>query len=114
MNTKPDLIAWFLQSFETVNREKAAGGYVNVPRTMGLVAVKNGKFLLTPAGKQFFTTQDTGFLYDTFAENVFGVEDIVEFLRTADEPQTEESILEFLKENLDVEWTTFAQVNFRL
>jgi hypothetical protein len=30
------------------------------------------------------------------------------------EPQSEEAIMDFMKQNLDVEWTTYAQVNFRL
>lgn len=55
-----------------------------------------------------------GLLYDTFAANIFAIEEIVEFLETSGEPQTEEAIMDFLKQNLDVEWSTFAQVNFRL
>jgi len=114
VNTKAKLVDWFMQTFDTVKSPKTAGGYVNVPRTMGLVVVKNGKFSLTPAGKQVLTTKDMGFLYDTFAANIFAIADIVEFLETAGEPQTEEAIMDFLKQNLDVEWSTFAQVNFRL
>lgn len=114
INTKVKLIDWFMHTFDTVNSPKTAGGYVNVPRTMGLVIAKSGKILLTPAGKQVLTTKDIGFLYDTFAANIFAIEEIVEFLETSGEPQTEEAIMDFLKQNLDVEWSTFAQVNFRL
>ncbi len=32
----------------------------------------------------------------------------MEFLQTYGEPQTEEDVFEFLRENPDVEWSTFA------
>ncbi len=114
VNTKSKLINWFLESFDTVNSEKTATGYVMVPRTMGLVDAKNGKFFLTAPGKKVLETRNLDLLYETFADNVFGIDEIVEYLETAGEPQSEEDILEFLKQNLDVEWSTFAQVNFRL
>ncbi len=57
---------------------------------------------------------DRGLLYSVFSKNILGIEEIMEFLKTAREPQTEATVLAFLKENLGIEWTTFAQVNFRL
>jgi hypothetical protein len=41
-------------------------------------------------------------------------DDIYEYLKTSSTPLNEEEILNYLKDNFDIEWTTFAQVNFRL
>ncbi len=35
-------------------------------------------------------------------------------MKTTEEVQSQQSILEYLKGNFDIEWSTFAQVNFRL
>jgi hypothetical protein len=53
-------------------------------------------------------------LYDTISKNILAFDDIFQFLKTIGEPQSQEQILEYLKENFDIEWSTFAQVNFRL
>ena len=74
----------------------------------------DGKFKLTTDGKHVFETKDCDVLYLVIAKNILGIEEIVEFLKTAEEPQSEANVMNFLKENLGVEWTTFAQVNFRL
>ena len=114
VNTRGKLIDWFLRTFDTVKSAKSAAGYVNVPRAMGLITGKDGKLTLTPSGEKVLETGDIAFLYETFAENVFAIEEILKYLEASAEPQTEEDVFEFLRENLDVEWTTFAQVNFRL
>jgi HJR/Mrr/RecB family endonuclease len=114
VNTKEDAVKWFIETFDTVNSENTAGGYVNVPRSMGLISLEDGRIALTDTGKAFCETSDPRVVFDAMAANVLGVEDILEFLSTAGEPQDEETILEFLRDNLDIEWTTFAQVNFRL
>jgi len=114
VNTRGELIGWFLRTFDTVKSAKSAAGYVNVPRAMGLITGKDGKLALTHSGEKVLETRDIGFLYETFAENVFAIEEIVKYLEASTEPQNEEHVFEFLRENLDVEWTTFAQVNFRL
>jgi HJR/Mrr/RecB family endonuclease len=114
VETKADAVRWFLATFDTVDSENTAGGYVNVPRSMGLISLEDGRITLTDAGAEFCRTRDADVVFDALVENVLGVEDILEFLSTAGEPQGEETILEFLRDNLDIEWTTFAQVNFRL
>lgn len=35
-------------------------------------------------------------------------------MKSTEEVQSQHGILEYLKENFDIEWSTFAQVNFRL
>ncbi len=112
--TNAELLGWFLKEYEQVQSEKTALGYATVPRTIGLTTIVNGKVILTNEGKQAQATRNADFIYTVLAKNVLGVEEIMEFLKTAKEPQTESDVLAFLKDNLDIDWTTFAQVNFRL
>ena len=63
---------------------------------------------------EILESQDLDLLYDTISKNILAFDDIVEFMKTSEEVQSEQSILVFLKENFDIEWSTFAQVNFRL
>jgi hypothetical protein len=87
---------------------------VFVPKSMGLINIKEGIYSLSDDGKKYFENKSLDILYNIISKNIYAFEDIVEYLKTADSPQTEEDILEYLKENLGVEWTTFAQINFRL
>jgi len=113
-NTRADLIKWYIKNFATVKSEKTANGYVNVPQNMGLTRSKNGKIQITKEGQEILSSQDFDLLYDTISNNILAFDDIVEFMKTSGEVQSEQSILEYLKENFDIEWSTFAQVNFRL
>ena len=112
--TKTDYVRWLMATFEQVRSEKTANGYVNVPRSIGLTTVVEGKIRLTPDGERVRESKDRDILFGILAKNILGIDEIMEFLKTTQEPQTEANVLAFLKENLGVEWTTFAQVNFRL
>jgi HJR/Mrr/RecB family endonuclease len=111
---KKSLIQWVIANFENVNSEKTTWGYINVPRNMGLIDFNNGKGVLTESGKKYLLTRDLNFLYDTISRNILAFDDVYQFMKTVKVPQKEEQILEYLKENFDIEWTTYAQVNFRL
>lgn len=113
-NDKKGLINWVLKNFDNVKSEKTTWGYINVPKNMGLIYFRDGICNLTDAGEQYLRTKDLQFLYDTISKNILAFDDIYQFLKTVDEPQSQEQILEYLKENFDIEWSTFAQVNFRL
>lgn len=113
-NTRADLINWYIRNFENVRSEKTANGYINVPRSMGLTKLKNGEVHLTNEGQEVLSNKDLEFLYETISNNILAFDDIVEFMKTSKEVQTEQSVLEYLKENFDIEWSTFAQVNYRL
>jgi len=113
-DTRDLLVSWFTKTFDVVKSPKTALGYVGVPRTMGLTRTESGKIKLTIEGEKVLASKDQNHLYDIFAANVFAIDEIMEFFKTSKEPQTEEDILEFLRENLNVGWTTHAQVNFRL
>ena len=80
INTKSKLTEWFLKNYDSVKSRKTTIGYINVPRTMGLVDISNGKIILTEAGVKVAAEHDLKFLYETFAQNVFGINEIVEFL----------------------------------
>jgi restriction endonuclease Mrr len=113
-NEKKQLIKWVIENFDNVKSEKTTWGYINVPRNMGLIYVKDGKCLLTDDGRTYFKTKNFDFLYNTISKNILAFDDIYQFLKTIEEPQSQEQILDYLKENFDIEWSTVAQVNFRL
>lgn len=114
INTKDKLIKWFMQNFDSVKSEKTVQGYLNVPRSMGLVKVELGKFIITNDGIQYLKNKNLSFLYEVISKNVLAFDDIVEYLKTSNVPKNEEQIQEFILENFDVEWATFNQLNFRL
>ncbi|MNY60443.1 hypothetical protein D3C86_1969950 [compost metagenome] len=51
------------------------------------------------------------FLFETISKNIVAFEEIYQFLI---EPKSEQDILEYVVENFDANWSTLAQVNFRL
>lgn len=109
-----DLINWFLSEFDTVSSENTASGYINVPKNMGLIESVNKVFKLTEAGTEYLKNKDYSFLYSTISKNIIAFDDIYEFLENSDESQTEQNVLDYVKENFDIQWSTFAQINFRL
>ena len=112
--SKKGIISWMLKAYDNVKSEKTSWGYINVLRNMGLIVFKDGAFNLFEEGKRYLNTKDIGFLYETISRNILAFDDIYQFLKTIGEPQSQEKILDYLKENFDIEWTTYAQVNFRL
>lgn len=114
VNTRDKLIRWYKTKFENVNSDRTADGYIKVPRSMGLTYLENGKVKLTEDGQEILRNHDLNLLYETISSNILAFDDIIEFMKTTGEVQSEHSILEYLKENFDIEWSTFAQVNFRL
>ena len=114
VNTKKDIIKWFIQNFENVKSERTAEGYLFVPKSMGLVGINNGEYHLTKEGEKYLENQDLEELYNIISDNIFVFEEIFEFIKNSEEPKSEKEILEYLKENFDIEWTSFAQTNFRI
>jgi len=114
INTKSKLIRWFIDNYDNVKSERTAQVYIFVPKSMGLVTIKQGKYLLTNDGDTYLQSRDLNFLYGIITKNIFALDEIMEYLKTAKEPKDEKNILEYLEDNLGVGWTTYAQVNFRL
>jgi len=112
--TKNTLINWFKETFETVQSDKSASGYVLVPKSMGLIDSRNGEYFLTEDGKNYLKSKNVGELYNTISKNIFGIEEILELLKTSNKPLVTDEILEYLNENYNAQWETFAQTNFRL
>jgi len=113
-SSKNDLVKWFLDNYDNVNSKKTAGGYTNVPRSMGLIEVKNGVYSLTQDGKTYLSKNNNKVLYEIIHRNIFAIEEVMQFLTSSEEPQKEQDVLDYLTENHGVTWTTFAQVSFRL
>ena len=112
--TRQELINWFIKNYDTVSSENTASGYINVPKNMGLIESRNKKFELTDEGIEYLKNKDFNFLYDTISKNILAFDDVYEFIENSDEPQSEQNVLDFVNENFDVQWSTFAQINFRL
>lgn len=112
-DTKKKLISWYMKNFN-VNSETTAYGYIHVPKNMGLIDIKNGKYFLTEDGKKYLKSKDLSLLYETISKNIFAFDEILEFLKTSKEPKNEQDILNYLNENFDAKWESFAQTTFRL
>jgi hypothetical protein len=97
-----------------VKSERTANGYINVPQNMGLTISDNGKIIITTEAEKILNDNDIDLLYEMISRNILVFDEIVEYIKNREEVQSQQSILEYLKENFDIEWTTFAQVNFRL
>lgn len=113
-STREDIVNWFVKSFENVSSMKTASGYLNVPKNMGLIKFENGFCVLTSAGEEYYKSKNKEFLFKTISDNILAFGEIQQFLIDSEEPKTEQDILEFIVDNFNVEWSTLAQVNFRL
>jgi restriction system protein len=113
-NTKKGLVKWYIDGFENVKSEATTQGYISVPKNMGLTKFVNGMYFLTEDGAQYFKSKSKELLYEIISKNILAFGDIYEYLKLSSKPLDEEEILTYLKDSFDIEWTTFAQVNFRL
>lgn len=113
-NSRNGLSKWYLDNFENVTSEGTTQGYINVPKNMGLTQFSNGIFSLTVDGENYIKKKDKELLYEIIAKNILAFDDVYEYIKTSATPISEEEVLSYLKENFNIEWTTFAQVNFRL
>ena len=113
-SSRVDLVEWFVKSFDNVSSKKTANGYLNVPKNMGLIDFENGVCILTPAGNQYRNEKDLEFLFQTISANIMAFKEVHQFLLSSPEAKSEQEVLEYIVENFDVEWSTLAQVNFRM
>lgn len=113
-STRDELVQWFVDSFENVSSHKTANSYLNVPKNMGLIDFKNGICIITQEGEEFRDNKNLEFLFNTISANILAFEEVHQFLLSSPEPKSDKEVLEYVVENFDVDWTTFAQVNFRL
>lgn len=111
---RDELINWFADNYDNVSSLKTANGYLNVPKNMGLIIFNNGFCFLSEAGKEYLKSQDLEFLYKTISSNIMAFEEIHQLLLNSPEPLTDQELLEYVNENFEVEWSTLAQINFRL
>jgi restriction endonuclease Mrr len=113
-SSRKELVEWFLENFENVSSRKTANGYLNVPKSMGLIEFHNNICILTTDGKEFYNSKNIEFLYQTISKNILAFEEVYQLLITSNTAKSEQQILDYINENFDVDWNTYAQVNFRL
>jgi len=113
-SNREDLIKWFIDSFENVTSTKTANGYLNVPKNMGLIDFSDGKCVLTADGLKYYESKDLELLFRIISDNILAFEEIYELLLNSPEPKTDQEILDYVNENFLVDWSTLAQVTFRL
>lgn len=113
-NTRDDLVNWFISSFDNVSSKKTANGYLSVPKNMGLIDFKDGKCVLTAAGKQYWESKDLEYLFEIISTNILAFKEVHQFLLSSAAPKSDQEVLEYIVENFDIDWSTLAQVNFRL
>ncbi|RKQ49922.1 HB1/ASXL restriction endonuclease-like protein with HTH domain [Roseivirga pacifica] len=114
LNSRENMVDWFIKSYDNVSSIKTANGYLNVPKNMGLIDFKDGNCILTIAGEEYHKKKDLEFLFETVSSNILAFKEIHQFLLSSDEAKADQEILEYVNENFDVNWSTLAQVNFRL
>jgi len=113
-SSRDQLQEWFVKSFDSVNSYKSAASYLNVPRNMGLIDLKDDKFILTENGEEYLQNRNADFLFHVISDNILAFEEVHQFLLNSDEPKSDQEIYEYIVENFDVEWTTLTQVSYRL
>jgi restriction system protein len=113
-NSKESLVNWYFQNFKNLESQNSTQSYVNLPRNLGLTRYENRKYYLTADGESYFTSKSKQLLYEIISKNILAFDDIYEFIKSSSSSVDEEEILNYLKVNFDIEWTTYAQVNFRL
>jgi HJR/Mrr/RecB family endonuclease len=113
-SNRDQLVNWFVESFDNVSSKKTANGYLNVPKNMGLIDFNDGDCILTAAGKQYHADKNLEFLFDIISTNIMAFKEVHQFLLSSPEPKSDQDVLEYIVENFDVNWSTLAQVNFRL
>ncbi|MDL5045915.1 restriction endonuclease [Oscillatoria amoena NRMC-F 0135] len=113
-NTKKGLSKWYLTTFESVSSESTIQSYINVPKNMGLIRFENGVYQFTDDGRKYFKSKDNEFLYEIISSHILAFDDVYEYINSLARPVNEEEILNYLRDSFDIEWTTYAQVNFRL
>lgn len=113
-SNREDLINWFIETFENVNSLKTADGYLNVPKHMRLIDFSNGICHLTSDGKAYIESQDLELLFKIISANIIAFEEIHELLLNSAEPKTDQEILDFVNDSFQTDWSTLAQITFRL
>lgn len=112
-SSQTDLVNWFIKNFEDVTSEETSKGYLRVPRYIGVINIDKGKVSLTEEGFSFLKSQDKDYLFEVISNNILAFDDVYAFIKSS-EGVSESEILEFLRDNFNINWSTNAQVNFRV
>lgn len=110
--TKETAIKWYIDTFESVNSEKTANGYVNVARMLDLTTRSGDKIILTESGKSYQQNPSPDTLRSVLEQSLIGISEILEILE--ENPLTEKEIWEYLVDTLNLNWTSINQPRWRL
>lgn len=89
---------WLVESFETLTSQKAARGYWNVPRQMGLVELSGERMLLSAVGAKYLSDENDAHLLNHLVATIAGFSEILDWLQEG--PASEEELWDFLKQEI--------------
>ena len=110
--TMREAIAWMIQRWDSVNSEKSARGYWQVPRSFGLLETTGEHIALTADGATYLETPNNGLLLALLRKSVAGFDELIAELE--ERPLSADGGLTLLNSTLGVGWESDAQVRFRL
>jgi hypothetical protein len=110
--TLDEFFDWMMTAFPTVKSRKTAMGYLDVPRSAGLVEPKVDRLTVTADGAAYLVSQDPEELFRIMAARIAGLEETLARLRRG--PCTLPELTTFLNDLLGTEWQTDAQPRWRV
>ena len=113
-NDQSKLVNWFIESFEDVTSIETSKGYLRVPRYIGVIDIHKGNVELTAEGTIYLKNRDNDYLFNLISKNILAFDDVYAFIKSSETGVSESDILDFLRNNFNINWTSNAQVNFRV
>ena len=110
--TMDEMVEWMKTRFERAKSDDTIRSYVNVLRTLGLIAIDGEQIELTPPGQQCLREDPRRVLAVQLQKRIAGVEEILSALRSG--PMTSREVHILLLKELGREWKTPTQTGFRL
>ena len=111
---KAKMVEWFKSSFENVESEKTIYGYLGVLRVFGLTKLVGSRLELTDIANKYLKRKSKTELFDIINERIFGFDEVLEFIKESNEPQSESDVRDYLNNNFEVDWKSTAQTSYRL
>ncbi len=100
------------QRFPSVSSDKAARSYRQVVKNLGFLKMKQGRVVLTPAGREFRRSPHPRLVARALRRHISGVDEIMASLQR--EPKTIGLLYRELADAGLVQWSTDKQVRYRL
>lgn len=110
--TMRDAVDWLIVKHKRLGSPEVARRYWQVPRTFGLLEIVGERLSLTADGTAYLESTNSEDLLRLMTLTVAGFQDILKLLEMRG--MTSVELLEELRSQLGVEWSTDAQVGWRL